>query len=126
MDQTTPEDPGVPVLVAVTRTGGFAGLRREWRVEPPVEEASEWVALIAQCPWDAAARPSTPTGADRFVWFIRARCAPDEEQQAALADEQVTGAWRELVDAVRDRADDRRASTDGTPRLGGSADRHPA
>ncbi len=106
MDRSSPEPPAaqqsrVPVLIAVTRTGGFAGLRREWRAEPTEDQASEWIELISQCPWDAVTAAAAPTGADRFMWRILARCRPDDERCAELPDEQVTGAWRDLVDAVR-------------------------
>ena len=42
----------------------------------------------------------TPTGADRFVWHVDARCG-DAAREAALADPEVQGPWRELIDAVR-------------------------
>lgn len=114
-EPTTPATEGsapAAVEVAVKRTGGFAGLSRQWRAEPPAEEASDWVALIARCPWDAASTPSRHAparreaeprpGADRFVWWIQARCGEDDEREAELPDDEVTGAWRDLVDAVRD------------------------
>ena len=88
------------LLVAVTRTGGFAGITRVWTAEPVDDEASEWIALISRCPWDERL-DLDPHGADRFQWSIRAQCAPDEEREAELPDRAVTGPWRELVDAVR-------------------------
>ncbi|NYD65810.1 protealysin inhibitor emfourin [Agromyces atrinae] len=79
----------------VTRTGGFAGLRSEWDID--IEEqpdSTEWEILIDTLPWDdAAALPPEP---DRFIYQIR--CAPRE---VTLAERQVTGPWRELVDRVR-------------------------
>ena len=93
-------DSSVPLLVAVTRTGGFAGITRIWTAEPPEDEASEWIALIARCPWDEPLDLDL-RGADRFQWSIRAQCAPDDEREAELPDSAVTGPWRELVDAVR-------------------------
>ncbi|MET0736177.1 MAG: protealysin inhibitor emfourin [Microbacterium sp.] len=91
-----------PLLVAVTvvRTGGIAGTRREWRAEPPAEEAPRWIELIEECPWDAAVELSASRGADRFVWRIDARCGP-RERGAELPDSAVHGPWRELVDHVR-------------------------
>ena len=86
----------------MTRTGGIAGLRRIWRAQPDTAEAPHWIALIDGCPWDAAdpARATRPTGADRFVWHVDARCG-DPDREAALADPEVQGPWRELIDAVR-------------------------
>lgn len=94
----------------MTRTGGFAGLRREWRVEPGEAEAAHWVALIEECPWDDVAAPEPPHGADLFAWHVCARCAAAEgvapvERDARLQDPQVEGAWRALIDAVRSSAD---------------------
>lgn len=99
-----------PVAVLVTRTGGFAGLTKRWRAEPAESEASEWIALISQCPWDAVAdRSSThgsthhaARGADRFTWAIHARCGEEHEHDAELTDDDLVGAWRRLVDAVRE------------------------
>lgn len=96
MDETQPDE----VIVVVTRTGGFAGLRKAWRAEPLPEEASAFVELIRQCPWDDA-EASDPTSADRFQWSITARCGA-QEREAELADARLTGPWRDLVDAVRD------------------------
>ena len=106
MDETSspepdpaPADPAL--VVAVTRTGGFAGLTRRWTAEPREDEAPVWIDLIARCPWDERADVE-PGGADRFVWRIRAQCLPDEEREADLPDRAVTGPWRDLVDAVRE------------------------
>lgn len=99
MEQSSDPD---PVVVEVTRTGGIAGLRRSWRAESEPDEATELIALIEQCPWEAAAEPCAPSpGADRFAWRIHARCDPEREHDARLADGDLTGAWRDLVDAVR-------------------------
>lgn len=90
------------VVVTVTRTGGFAGLRREWSARPPVRDAPRWVALIDDCPWDGVAVVATH-GADRFVWRIDARCGA-RQRSAELPDAAVEGPWRVLVDEVRDAA----------------------
>jgi hypothetical protein len=92
-------------------------MTRRWRAEPPAAEAPEWIDLIDRCPWDAApavaddgggaddadAAGSTRrgAGADRFMWWIEARCGEDRDRQTELPDDEVVGAWRELVDAVR-------------------------
>jgi hypothetical protein len=116
MDQPrTPTSEASSIEVAVTRTGGFAGLQRRWHAVPHDSESSQWVTLIRQCPWgesagshDGNADPA-PSGADRFVWLINARCGDDLDEQAELADEQVTGAWLALIDAVREWSDTGRA-----------------
>ena len=101
-DDARPYDQLVAIAVTVTRTGGIAGMRRTWRAQPDSAESPQWIALIDGCPWDAAdpARPIPPTGADRFVWHVDARCG-DAEREAALADPEVQGPWRDLIDAVR-------------------------
>lgn len=88
------------VIVTVTRSGGIAGIRRSWRAEAGEEEASRWIARIEECPWDAV-RLGRVQGADRFMWAVDARCGEDE-RQAELADSDVRGPWRELIDAVRE------------------------
>jgi hypothetical protein len=94
-------DPTRAIAVTVTRTGGLAGLRRTWRAEPQTTDAPRWIALIDECPWDAAhpSQPVSPGGADRYVWSVDARCG-DAQHRAALADPDVAGPWRELIDAV--------------------------
>lgn len=121
-----PSDQGDPsgsrIRIAVVRSGGIAGMRRRWQVEPAPEEAPRWIALIERCPWDAdepdaaqrdavatknlpetdapeSQRP-TPRGADRFVWRIHARLARTEHERQ-LPDSALSGPWRDLVDAVR-------------------------
>ena len=99
---------GVPdatatIVVRVVRSGGFAGLRREWTASPEPDQESVWIALIDDCPWDAAARPAAPRGADRYVWAIDARCR-ESERTAQVGDSDMRGPWRALVDAVREFA----------------------
>src|SRR4051812_21346893 len=112
MDETSSpeadEGSSIPLpalLVAVTRTGGFAGMTRRWTAEPREDEASEWVTLISRCPWDEPADEADRRGADRFQWNIHATCGPDQDHRADLPDGALTGAWRELVDAVRGWSD---------------------
>lgn len=95
-----------PVVIAVVRTGGIAGIRRQWRVEAEPPEAEQWIALIDLCPWDQD--PDASPGADRFVWSIRAR-TPSERRERELPDSALEGPWRKLVEAVRS------ASTDDDP-----------
>jgi hypothetical protein len=112
-DGAATESAAQPVEVAVKRTGGFAGLTKQWRAEPAPAEASVWIDLIAQCPWDAPSAPGEaarghgtdgrpPTGADTFTWRIHARCGDEDEREAELPDDALVGAWRDLVDAVRE------------------------
>ncbi|MFB7893233.1 hypothetical protein ACFC1I_13600 [Microbacterium sp. NPDC056044] len=110
------------VEVDVARTGGFAGITRRWSAQPPEAEASDWITLIDRCPWSEAGtgpgddvadddRPAAPPRPatrrsnplpDGFVWFIRATWSGADAREAELPDDEVVGAWRELVDAVRD------------------------
>ncbi|SKB07811.1 protealysin inhibitor emfourin [Aeromicrobium choanae] len=81
------------LVVRVTRTGGFAGLRRQWAVEATSEdEAQAWWPLVEACPWDAAPGDGYPDG---FVYEVQAN-----DREATLPERQVDGPWRELVDAV--------------------------
>lgn len=115
-DAVAPEAPAVAVDVA--RTGGFAGMTRRWSAQPAGHEASEWITLIDRCPWEQAADPersdagaaggARPPVADGFVWCIRASRPGTRTREAELPDDEVTGAWRDLVDAVRSWSGDAR------------------
>ena len=104
------------MLVIVTRSGGFGGLRRTWSVlvdEQP--DAAAWLVLLSELPWDDV--PPQPPQPDRFVYVIRYERqsgAPADldhphaptpidppEREATLAEQQLQGPWRELVDRVR-------------------------
>ena len=87
------------VWVTVTRTGGFAGLRRQWSAEADEHDAPRWVALIRSCPWGSGTTIDT-AGADRFTFEIRAGWE-GEEHAAELGEDAVRGPWRVLVDEVR-------------------------
>ena len=76
-------------------------MRREWLAAPGPAEAPHWAELIERCGWHDT--PSARTGADRFVWDIRAHCG-SEERAIELPDAGLIGAWRDLVDAVREFA----------------------
>lgn len=89
------------VVIAVVRTGGIAGIRRQWRVEAEPDEAGEWIDLIDGCPWDE--ETDAGTGADRYVWSIRAR-TPSERRERDVPDSALDGPWRTLVEAVRTAA----------------------
>ncbi|KQR40529.1 protealysin inhibitor emfourin [Microbacterium sp. Leaf159] len=98
----SPPPTDAQVVIAVVRTGGIAGIRRQWRVEPDPAESLDWIAMIESCPWDADADDAT--GADRFVWLIRVR-TPSEKRERELPDSELAGPWRQLVDAVRAASD---------------------
>ena len=87
------------VIIVIVRTGGIAGMRRQWQVEPPLEESPHWVALIEQCPWDAPNEEQP--GADRYIWSIRAH-TPADQRERDVPDRDLAGPWRTLVDAVQE------------------------
>jgi hypothetical protein len=92
----------VPFVISVVRSGGFAGLRREWSIEvTAVEEAERWHPIIDACPWDEDEGPGNPDG---FVYALRAA-----DNSAVIPENRLEGAWRQLVDEVR------RCSPDRTP-----------
>jgi hypothetical protein len=129
------------VEVDVARTGGIAGMTRRWSAQPPEAEASQWISLIDSCPWDdvppsaeahaadAGADPDdtrdhgagrqSPVAAnpmpDGFMWWIRATRSETDAREAELPDRDVVGAWRELVDAVRDWSPAGSGSASGSP-----------
>lgn len=82
--------------VIVSRSGGFAGLRRVWRVDveqQPDERA--WLDLLRSLPWDDSDADS-PGRADRFVYEIRV-----QTHRVRLGETELDGTWRELVDRVK-------------------------
>lgn len=102
-----PDDASHGVLaVLVVRTGGIAGIRRRWRVDPTPDDEQRWLELIESCPWDEP-EPESPLGADRFTWLIQASTLHDERRRE-LPESALVGAWRDLVDAVRDAPRDDR------------------
>ena len=84
--------------ILVVRTGGFAGLRREWRVTSTDEPSVDWPALIEACPWTT--RYPLSRANDRFVWRIEAS-SPPRSKKATLPESSLTGSWAELVDQVK-------------------------
>ena len=82
--------------VIVSRSGGLAGLRLTWEVRVDEQpDADAWYVLIEEIPWSQP--PPVPPEPDRYVYRIR--CAPHE---ATLAERQLTGPWRRLVDRVQE------------------------
>jgi len=99
---TEPEDTDAttPVVVSVVRSGGMAGIRKQWRAEPPASDIPHWRALVDQCPWDDTGAPAE--GNDRFIWHITACTDPSDQREAEIPDSRLRGPWRTLVDEVRD------------------------
>ena len=87
--------------ITVTRSGGIAGLTREWVVR--VEEQGDpdsWFRLVEQLPWNERHR-SAPQP-DRYVYRIGV-----SRRRITLPEQELTGPWRQLVDRVRDAAEQR-------------------
>lgn len=87
------------MVVVVVRSGGIAGLSRQWRAEPDPDREPHWRDLVDRCPWDAPVPPTR--GADRFRWRIEVIEGESAVRHAELGDGQVDGPWRILVDEVR-------------------------
>ena len=82
--------------VIVSRSGGITGIRVTWQVRVDVQpDVAWWQTLIDGLPWDEV-EVSEPNP-DRYVYRIR--CAPHE---VVLAEPQVQGPWRELVERVKE------------------------
>jgi len=107
--------------VIVSRSGGLAGLRLTWQVRVDDQpDSDDWYVLIEQIPWSEL--PPAPPEPDRFVYRIR--CEPlqatvdDRAHDATLAERQLTGPWRKLVDLVQDRTEPERQAQRATPTRG--------
>ncbi|MCU1582866.1 MAG: hypothetical protein QOD27_1565 [Microbacteriaceae bacterium] len=84
--------------ITVVRSGGIAGISTSWEVTiDDRDDRDSWIGLIEQLPWGTAAR--TRAEPDRYSYRIR--CA---RRQVTLAEQQLTGPWRELVERVQDAA----------------------
>jgi hypothetical protein len=84
----------VPFVISVVRTGGLAGLRREWTVEVGVpDDLPHWQPLIEACPWDASGGDNHPDG---FVYDLRANT-----REARVPERELSGAWQHLVEEVQ-------------------------
>lgn len=86
------------VSILVVRSGGFAGLTQQWRVEAR-DDAEEWLELVRACPWGAVGRDAASR--DRFVWRIEAHL-PRTVRTASVPDARLVGPWRVLVDRVQE------------------------
>lgn len=88
--------------IIVVRSGGLAGLSKQWRAEPDPDRAPRWRELVESCPWDAP--PAPVRGADRYQWRIEVHRGDTPVHEARLSDGQIEGPWRTLVDEVRGAA----------------------
>jgi hypothetical protein len=87
-------DDELPFVISVVRTGGLAGLRREWAVEVGApDEAERWCPLIEACPWDSSGGVNHPDG---FVYDVRA-----SRLEAQLTEHELDGPWLVLVEEVQ-------------------------
>lgn len=91
------------LTVRVIRSGGFAGISREWDVRADGDAIDDWLGLIEACPWHTPP-PRDPVSRDRFSWRIEAR-APKLRRGATIADAHLEGPWRALVARVQDEGD---------------------
>ena len=94
------------LIVRVIRSGGFAGITREWSARA-ADPGDRLVALVEACPWRQ--RMADDLSRDRFTWRIEVR--GDLRRTATLPDAALDGPWRDLVhevqqtDSPEDRAD---------------------
>lgn len=83
--------------VTVSRTGGFAGIRATWEVHVEAQpDRAAWRELVESMPWDDV--PPAPPEPDRHIYRIRC-----EKHEVVLAERQLRGPWRILVERVRER-----------------------
>lgn len=84
----------LPFLITVVRSGGFAGLRREWSIEvSEPQQVDHWRPIVEACPWDDATGDAMPDG---FVYDFRVA-----DHEAVVAERELEGPWRQLADEVR-------------------------
>jgi hypothetical protein len=101
--------------ITVVRSGGFAGLRRTWRVDVDANSRrglDEWRDIVEACPWSEGVDLDGDGVPDRFVYVITVESLPVElsresELQAILPEGRVVGPWKQLVERVQsaDHAD---------------------
>ncbi|MBC7590913.1 MAG: hypothetical protein H7226_07710 [Salinibacterium sp.] len=86
------------MTITVARSGGFAGLTREWSVSSAMDDADELLALVDACPWRSI--PADRASRDRFVYLITVR-APRRRRTVRLPEASLTGPWKSLVQRVQ-------------------------
>jgi hypothetical protein len=88
----------LPFVISVVRSGGFAGLRREWTIEVSApDDAERWRPIVDACPWDDAVGHPVPDG---FVYDFRVA-----QHEAVVPERELDGPWRQLADEVKRFAD---------------------
>ncbi|MCW4386740.1 hypothetical protein OH146_13245 [Salinibacterium sp. SYSU T00001] len=86
--------------ITVRRTGGMAGISREWSATVDAEEEG-WRELLDRLPRDAA--QGGADGADRFIYLVVCASDPEtDEWRCEIPERNFTGPWQELLDRVRD------------------------
>lgn len=95
---TEPSPAAAAIRILVVRSGGFAGIPQQWRIESQ-DDADEWATLVTACPWDQVG--TDPASRDRFIWRIEAHM-PRTTRIAQVPDALLVGPWRALVDRVQD------------------------
>lgn len=95
--------------ISVVRSGGFAGIRREWALQvDDRDDRDEWLQLVAILPWDSRGRPvAAPIQPDRFSYRIRV-----SRRRITLPESELTGPWRQLVERVRIASEENRRHGD--------------
>jgi Emfourin len=86
--------------VAVSRSGGLAGIIRTWAVQldDQPDHADELCRLVDDCPWNHPPDLDPPgPGADRFVYRLDAG-----ELSATVPEPDLQGPWRRLAERVMD------------------------
>ncbi|MCD9197308.1 protealysin inhibitor emfourin [Aeromicrobium wangtongii] len=84
----------LPFVITVVRSGGVAGLRREWSVEVAApQEADHWRPIVEACPWDEASHDQVPDG---FVYDFRVA-----DMEAVVTESDLDGPWRDLAEEVK-------------------------
>jgi len=90
------------LTVRVVRSGGFAGISREWSTRCNPGEEDELRPLVEACPWHRVP-PADTLSRDRFVWRIEVRGAM--RRSATVPDAALEGPWRALVQRVQERSE---------------------
>lgn len=81
--------------ITITRTGGFAGLRRQWVVAVDDQTATRLVGQMAD--GGTTARAATaPAVRDGFSYVFAA-----EGHRITIAESRLDGPWRALLDRAR-------------------------
>ena len=86
------------LTITVGRSGGFAGLTREWSVSSTLDSADDLMQLIDACPWRSV--QSESESRDRFVYVITVR-TPRTHRSATVPESSLTGPWKSLVQRVQ-------------------------